>query len=111
MYLDLIVLIVLFVVVIIYSRRFQTYIFGFGMIDILFRILNIIKSFIPISEVRKFISTYVPSSVPGVINRYTSGLINNVLIWVYVIIMGIFLYFIVKIFIKRKKFWFFLFLW
>ena len=104
MYLDLVVLIVLFVFVIIYSKRFQTYIFGFGMVDILFRILNIIRGFIPISDVRKFISTYVPSSVPGVINKYTEGMINSILIWIYVIIMGIFLYFIVKIFIKRKKF-------
>ncbi len=104
MYLDLVVLVVLLVFVIIYSKRFQTYIFGFGMIDILFRILNIINGFIPAKEVRKFINIYVPESVPSVINKYTSGIFNTVLIFVYVIIMAIFLFYIVKIFIKRKKF-------
>lgn len=103
MYIDLVVLIVAIVFVIIYSKRYQTYIFGFGMIDILFRILNIINDFIPVKEIQEFITTYIPSSVPGVINKYTNGVINTVLIWVYVIIMAIFLYFIVRIFIKRKK--------
>lgn len=103
MYLDLVVLIVLLVFVIIYSKRFQTYMFGFGMIDILFRILNIINGFIPSKEIRGFINTYIPASVPGVINNYTKGVINTILIWAYVIIMAIFLYYVVRVFIKRKK--------
>lgn len=103
MYIDIIVLAVLIVFVIIYSKRLQTYIFGFGMIDILFRILNIIKGFIPSSDIKELISEYIPSSVPKVINHYTSGILNTVLIWVYVIIMGIFLYYVIRIFIKRKK--------
>lgn len=102
-YVDLVTLAVLLVIVVIYSKRFQTYIFGFGMIDILFRILNIINGFIPIKEIKTFISTYIPESVPSVINKYTKGIVNTVLIWIYVIIMAVFLYFIVKLFIKRKK--------
>lgn len=102
-YVDLVALIVLIVIVAIYSKRFQTYIFGFGMIDILFRILNIINGFIPIKEIRTFINTYIPESVPSVINKYTNGIFNTVLIWIYVLIMAIFLYFIIKLFVKRKK--------
>lgn len=103
MYLDLVVLVVLLVIVIIYSKRFETYMFGFGMIDILFRILNIICDYIPVKEIRSFINTYIPDSIPGVVNHYTSGVFNTVLIFIYVIIMTIFLYYIVRIFIKRKK--------
>lgn len=103
-YIDLVVLIVMLVIVIIYSKRFQTYIFGFGMIDILFRILNIINGFIPVKEIKLFINTYIPASVPAVINNYTKGIFNTVLIWIYVVIMSVFLFYIVKIFIKRKKF-------
>lgn len=102
-YIDLVVLIVLIVFVIIYSKRFQTYIFGFGMIDILFRILNIINGYIPVKEIRTFIDTYIPASVPSVINKYTSSTFNIVLIWVYVVIMAIFLYYVVMVFVKRKK--------
>lgn len=103
MYLDLIVLAVLVIIVIIYSKRLQTYMFGFGMIDILFRILNIINGFIPSKNIQGIINTYVPASIPAVINKYTNGLLNTVLILIYVIIMAIFLYYIIKIFIKRKK--------
>ena len=73
------------------------------MIDIAFRILNIIKGFIPIKDFKKLIDTYIPASVPDVINKYTKGVANVALIWVYVIIMAIFLYLIIKIFAKRKK--------
>ena len=102
-YVDLVALVVLIVFVVIYSKRFQTYIFGFGMIDVLFRILNIINGYIPFKEVKTFINTYIPESVPSIINKYTKGIANMGLIWIYVIIMAIFLYFIVKLFIKRKK--------
>ena len=102
-YVDLITFTVLIVIVIIYSKRFQTYIFGFGMIDILFRILNIINGYIPFKEIKTIIKTYVPESVPSVINKYTKGIANMGLTWIYVIVMAIFLYFIVKLFIKRKK--------
>ena len=103
MYIDIIVLAVLIVFVVIYSKRLQTYVFGFGMIDILFRILNIIKGFIPISDVKELIKEYIPSSVPGVINNYTTGVLNIVFTWIYVIIMAVFLYYVIRIFVKRKK--------
>ena len=102
-YIDLVVLIVLLVFVIIYSKRLQTYMFGFGMIDILFRILNLINGFIPIKEIKNFINTYIPASIPSVINHYTTGIFNTVLIWVYIVIMAVFLYYIVRVFVKRKK--------
>mgnify|MGYP007135220305 FL=1 len=102
-YIDLVVLIVLLVFVIIYSKRFQTYMFGFGMIDILFRILNLINGFIPIKEIKTFINTYIPASIPSVINHYATGIFNTVLNWIYIIIMAIFLFYVVKIFLKRKK--------
>ena len=102
-YIDAIVLAVFLVIVIIYSKRFQTYIFGFGMIDVLFRILNVICSYIPLKSIRSIINTYIPESVPGVINNYCSGILEMVLTFIYVIIMMIFLFYIVKLFIKRKK--------
>ncbi len=103
MYVDLIVLFVFLVIVIIYSKKFPTYIFGFAMTDIFFRILNFLKNNIPISGIKGELSKYVPSSIPSIIDKYTDGTISLLLTWGYVIIMIIFLYFIVKIFIKRKK--------
>ena len=105
MYIDLIVLAALIIFVIFYGRRFQTYMFGFGMIDIVFRILNIIKGYILSKGIKKIINSYVPASIPDVINKYTKDLnmVNTALTLVYIIIMAIFLYYVIRIFIKRKK--------
>lgn len=103
MYIDLIVLAVLIVFVVVYAKRLQTYIFGFGMIDVLFRILNVIDGYIPSSSLKNFVDSYIPSSIPGVISKYTDGTIEMILCFIYAIIMAIFLCFVVKIFIKRKK--------
>lgn len=103
MYIDLIVLIVFLVVVVCYSKKFQTYIFGFAATDIFFRILNFLKNNIPISGIKGELSKYVPKSIPSMIDKYTNSTINMLLMWAYVIVMIIFLYFIVKIFIKRRR--------
>lgn len=103
MYIDLIVLAVLIVFVVVYAKRLQTYIFGFGMIDVLFRILNVIDGYIPSGSLKNFVDSYIPSSIPGVISKYTDGTIEMILCFIYAIIMVIFLCFVVKIFIKRKK--------
>ncbi len=102
-YIDLIVLVVFIVFVIIYSKKFQTYIFGFAMTDIFFRVLDFLKNNIPISGLKGELSKYVPESIPIVIYNYTDGTISYLLVWAYVIIMIIFLYFVAKIFIKRKR--------
>ena len=103
MYLDLIVLGAAVIFVLVYSKRLQTYIFGFGVIDITFRILNIICGFIPSKDIKTMINTYIPESVPKVINSYTKDMINMVLTFSYVIIMAMFLFYVLRIFIKRKK--------
>ena len=105
MYIDLIVLVVLIVFVIVYGKRFQTYMFGFGMIDIAFRILNIIRDYIPSKDIKKLIKSYVPESIPTVINNYTKNIdvLRIALTLIYVILMAIFLYYIIRIFIRRKK--------
>ena len=100
MYIDLIILIILLVFIFIYGKHFQTYIFGIAMVDILFRCLTFLKNNLPIS---KYIKDYVPEDIPSIIYKYTDDTISILLMWTYVIIMIIFLYFVIKIFIKRKK--------
>ena len=103
MYIDLVVTIGLIIFVIIYSKKFQTYIFGLSIIDIFFRVLEFLKNNIPISGVKGELSKYVPESIPSVIYKYTDGTISYLLVWTYVVIMIIFLYYTAKIFIKRRK--------
>ena len=103
MYIDLIILGIFIVFIIIYSKKFQNFIFGIAALDILFRIISFINTHLLKGNITDYIDAYLPSSISNIISKYTNGTIEELLIWLYVIIMSIFLYFVCKIFIERKK--------
>lgn len=103
MYIDLIVLIILILVVVMFFKRFSSFVFFMAIVDIFLRILTFIKNNIGLRDVSALISKYVPDSVFGIIDKYVDGTINIILKWGFVIIMIIFLSYIIKIFIKKKK--------
>ena len=103
MYIDLIVLIALIIVVIMFFKRFSSFVFLMAIIDISLRILTFIKNNIGLEDVSALIGKYIPSNIFSIIDKYSSGSINILLKWAFVIIMCIFLSYIIKIFIKKKK--------
>lgn len=103
MYIDLIVLIVLMVVVIMFFKRFSSFVFFIAIFDIFLRILTFIKNNIGLKDVAGLIDKYIPSGILGIIDHYTSGAFQTILSWAYVLIMTIFLFYICKIFFKKKK--------
>ena len=103
MYIDLIVLIVLMVVVITTYKKFYSFVFFMAIVDILLRILTFIKNNIGLKDVSNLIGKYIPSSIFGIINKYTHGSVNIILKWAFVVIICFFLYYIIKIFIKKRK--------
>lgn len=105
MYIDLIVLIVLLILVIMFFKRFSSFVFFIAIVDIFLRILAFIRVNIGLRDVSNLIGKYLPSSVFDIINKYTGQweTINVILKWAFVVIMGIFLFYITKIFLKKKK--------
>ena len=103
MYIDLIVLIVLILVVVMFFKRFSSFVFFMAIVDILLRILTFIKNNIGLPDVSALIGKYVPESIIGIINKYSSGIVNTILQWAFVVIIIIFLSYIIKIFIHKKK--------
>ena len=105
MYIDLIVLIVLIIIVIMFFKRFSSFVFFMAIIEILLRILAFIKNNIPLKDVSSIIGKYLPENIFEIINKYTGNmeLLNIILKWLFVGIMIIFLYYIIKIFWKKKK--------
>lgn len=103
MYIDLIVLIILMVLVIVFYKRFTSFVFFMAIVDILLRILTFIKDNIGLKDVSDLIGKYVPGSIFGIVDKYTKGSINILLKWAFVVIMCFFLYYIIRIFIKKKK--------
>lgn len=103
MYIDVIVLAILIVVVIMFFKRFSSFVFFMAIVDILLRILTFIKNNIGLADVSALIGKYVPASIPAIIDKYCGGIVNTLLQWAFVVLMIIFLSYIIKIFIHKKK--------
>lgn len=105
MYIDLVVLIVCLILVIMFFRRFSSFVFFMAIVDLFLRILAFIKNNIGLKDVSQVIGKYLPESVFAIIDKYTSGipLLCIILKWCFVGLMVIFLVYITKIFIHKKK--------
>ncbi|MBE6147174.1 MAG: hypothetical protein E7168_02440 [Firmicutes bacterium] len=99
---DLLILIVLIVAGICFFRKFSSSVYFIAALDIFFRILTFIKNNLGVAEVRSFIGEYFPESIPGVIYKYTDGILTNVLMWVYVFLFVVFLFYTVRILWNKR---------
>ena len=99
---DLIVIIVLMVLVMIFFRRFSSFVYFTAILDILFRLITFIKLELTKGVLFNFLSKYIPESIPSVLNHYSSGLLYLILLWGYIIIMFIFEGYVIRTFFRRK---------
>lgn len=95
----IILLIIVILMAIIFKNGSNTIIF-LGLIDIFLRILNFIGNNTT-REINAIINKYFPSSIPGIISKYSSGTIETILIWGYVILMCMFLYYVFRMLLRR----------
>lgn len=103
MYIDLMVLIILILIVVMFFKRFSSFVFFMAIVDIFLRIMAFIRDNIGLGDVSNLLAKYFPSSIFAIIDKYTSGIVTIILDWIFVGIMAIFLGYIVKIFIHKKK--------
>ncbi len=99
---DAIIFLALLVIVIIFFKRFSNVVFFIAICDIFLRILTFIK-YNTVKEIKTFITKYFPENIPAIIGKYAKDDLYTILVWTYVVIMAIFLFYVVRIFIKRKK--------
>lgn len=97
-----IVMIILGCVVFFFKRTFSGFVYAVGAVDIFLRLLAFLKIKLLSGEISAFINSYLPESIPSLINKYTNGGFNTFLIWVYVGIMVVFEFYIIRTFIKKR---------
>lgn len=100
---DAIIFLGLLIIVIFFFKRFSNVVFFVAIFDIFLRILTFIKEN-TFQEIKEFIALYFPENIPNIIGKYAKDDLYTILVWIYVIIMTIFLYYIIKLFIKKRKF-------
>ena len=105
MYIDLIILLILLILVLMFFKRFSSFVFFIAIIEIFLRLLTFIKDNIGMKDISNIIGKYIPENMFAIIDKYTKSIptLCIVLKWSFVAIMAIFLFYIIKIFIKRKK--------
>jgi len=99
---DVMLLIILIVAGVCFFRSLEGSVYFISSLDIFFRILTFIKNNLGISEISIFISKYFPESIPGIIYKYTDGILSTILIWIYVAMFALFLFYTVRILWKKR---------
>ena len=99
----LIILVILIIVVGIFFKDFKSVVYFMGIVDIFFRLLHKLISLIDVKGINDFVRMYIPSSLEAIIDNYSTGILNTVLIWVLFLIYVCFLVYLVKYWVKKKK--------
>lgn len=98
---DLAIFLILMALVIFFFKRFSSFVYFVAIVDILLRILTFIRDN-SVPELKTLIQKYIPENVLAIIDNYTDGIVYIILAWIFVIIMGIFLFYTIRIFFKKK---------
>ena len=99
---DIVVLLVLIIIILVIFKDTISIIYFLGIADVFMRLMHFIKSLINVPEFSKLINTYIPTSVVGIIENNTEGIITTIMEWVYVIVIVLFLFYLVKYLFKRR---------
>ena len=99
---DGIIILVIIIVIGVYFRRVDKIVTGVAIVDIFLRVFRFLVENIQINGISEYIEKYLPASIPDIIGNYTSDVLYDILIWVYVVVMTIFLGYTIRYFIKKK---------
>ena len=102
MYIDLVVVVVLIIVAFAWFRKFSKAVYAIAIIDIFLRLLGYISKNIGIPEFHKWVKSIFPTSIPGMLSQYMGGVLLIIFIWIYTVIMAIFLFYVVRTFLKKR---------
>ena len=102
MYIDVIVVVALIIVAFCWFRRFSKMVYAIGIIDIFLRLINYISANLGIPGFNAWVKGIFPSSVPGLLDKYMDGILLTTFVWIYVGFMVVFLFYVIRTFIRKK---------
>lgn len=100
---DLIILIVIIILTVLWKRNFKSFVYFISLTEILFRILTYINENVNFQLINDFITKYIPKSIFDILANYSNGLLYDILSWLLVLCFIMFEYYIIRVFIKRRK--------
>ena len=100
---DLIILLLLVILTIIFFRRLSNVVYVICIIDIFLRILDRLEVMIGVPEFSNLVNKYFHNSILEIINSYTTGIINTILVWLLLITYIVFLFYVTQTFFRKRK--------
>ncbi len=97
---DIIIVLILLIVIALVFKRLDNTIIAFGLIDVFLRIVNFIGNHTT-SGIKTFTNKYFPNSIEAIIRGHSTGSLETILVWLYVILMAMFWYFVLRMLIRR----------
>lgn len=97
---DIVILLIIVLLIAIIFKRVSNTIIFLGLIDVFLRIVNFIGNNTT-KGINKIIDKYFPSSIEGIICKYSSDLVETILVWGYVLLMVMFVYYVFRMLLKR----------
>lgn len=98
----ILVMLIVAIIVIFLKRTFSGFIYSLIAVDIFLRIITFVKLNIASGEFFEILNKYFPENIPDIINKYTNGIFNTALIWLFVAAYIVFEYYTVRILFKKK---------
>lgn len=96
----LIILVVVLILIVAIFKDFRSFLYAFAIGDIILRIISFVCS--QIKEVNDILGK-LPSSIAEMIKAESSGTLEIVLLWVYVILYILFLSYLIPSFFRKRK--------
>ena len=102
MYIDVIIVVALIIVAFCWFRRFSKMVYAIAIIDIFLRLINYISANIGIPGFNEWVVKIFPGSIPGLLDNYMNGILLTAFVWIYVGFMVVFLFYIIRTFVRKK---------
>ena len=97
---SIIIIFIILLIVALWLKKPSNVVIAFGLIDIILRILDYIGEH-TIKEVNNIINKIFPNSIPSIISNNSSGILCDILMWGYILLMILFTYYVFRMLLKR----------
>ena len=99
----LIILVISVIIVALFFKNFKSVVYFLGIVEIFLRLSHRISTLLKIKSVTNFVDKYIPASLVGIINAYSTGILNTVLIWILILLFIFFEWYLIKYWLSKKK--------
>lgn len=100
---DLIILVIIIGLIIFFYKKFRNVIYFLGIVEIFFRIVHVVGDLIGVKVINDAINSFIPESILSIFAKYSSGLLYNIIVWIFVILFVIFEYYLIRGFFSKSK--------